>query len=132
MSEHFNIEIINPEKSFLSKENVSEVVIPAFEGEIGILKDHIPIISFLKPGIIKVFTGTEEENYYVEDGIVEFKDNSLSILTSSIFNLKDIDKNYINNSISEAEKELSKDEIDDQKRFLLNHKVEVLKSLNIN
>lgn len=132
MSEHFNIEIINPEKSFLSKENVSEVVIPAFEGEIGILKDHIPIISFLKPGIIKVFTGTEEENYYVEDGIVEFKDNSLSILTSSIFNLKDIDKNYINNSISEAEKELSKDEIDDQKRFLLNHKVEVLKSLSIN
>ena len=132
MSEHFNIEIINPEKSFLSKENVSEVVIPALEGEIGILKDHIPIISFLKPGIIKVFTGTEEENYYVEDGIVEFKDNSLSILTSSIFNLKDIDKNHINNSISEAEKELSKDEIDDQKRFLLNHKVEVLKSLSIN
>ena len=132
MSEHFNIEIVNPEKSFLSKENGSEVVIPAFEGEIGILKDHIPIISFLKPGIIKVFTGTEEENYYVEDGIVEFKDNSLSILTSSIFNLKDIDNNHINNSILEAEKELSKDEIDDQKRFLLNHKVEVLKSLSIN
>ncbi|HJM78037.1 MAG TPA: ATP synthase F1 subunit epsilon [Candidatus Pelagibacter bacterium] len=132
MSEHFNIEIVNPEKYFLSKENVSEVVIPAFEGEIGILKDHIPIISFLKPGIIKVFTGTEEENYYVEDGIVEFKDNSLSILTSSIFNLKDIDNNHINNSILEAEKELSKDEIDDQKRFLLNHKVEVLKSLSIN
>ena len=132
MSDHFNIEIVNPEKSFLSKENVSEVIIPAFEGEIGILKDHIPIISFLKPGIIKVFTDTEEENYYVEDGIVEFKDNSLSILTSSIFNLKDIDKNHINNSISEAEKELSKDEIDDQKRFLLNHKVEVLKSLSIN
>ena len=132
MSEHFNIEIVNPEKSFLSKENVSEVVIPAFEGEIGILKDHIPIISFLKPGIIKVFTGTEEENYYVEDGIVEFKDNSLSILTSSIFNLKDIDKNHISNSISEAENELSKDEIDDQKRFILNHKVEVLKSISTN
>jgi len=132
MSENFNIEIVNPEKSFLSKENVSEVVVPAFEGEIGILKNHIPIISFLKPGIIKVFTATEEENYYVEDGIVEFKDNSLSILTSSIFNLKDFDKNYISNSILEAEKELSKNEIDDQKRFLLNHKVEVLKSLSIN
>ena len=117
MSENFNIEIVNPEKSFLSKENVTEVVVPAFEGEIGILKDHIPIISFLKPGIIKVFIGSEEENYFVEDGIVEFKDNSLSILTSSIFNLKDIDKNHISNSISEAENELSKDEIDDQKRF---------------
>ena len=132
MSENFKIEIVNPEKSFLSKDNVSEVVVPAFEGEIGILKNHIPIISFLKPGIIKVFIGSEEENYYVEDGIVEFKDNSLSILTSSIFNLKDADKNHISNSISEAENELSKDEIDDQKRFILNHKVEVLKSISAN
>ena len=132
MSENFNLEIVNPEKSFLSKENVTEVVVPAFEGEIGILKDHIPIISFLKPGIIKVFIGSEEENFYVEDGIVEFKDNSLSILTSSIFNIKDIDKKNISNSISEAENELSKDEIDDQKRFILNHKVEVLKSFSTN
>ena len=133
MSEGFNIDIVNPEKPFLSKENVSEVVIPAFEGEIGILKDHISIISFLKPGIIKIFTGSEEENFYVEDGIVEFKDNSLSILTSSIFNIKNVDKNQINNSIAEAEKELSNNnEMDDQKRFLLNHKVEVLKSLTLN
>ena len=132
MSESFSIEIVNPEKSFLSKDNVSEVIVPAFEGEIGILKDHIPIISFLKPGIVKVFIGAEEENYYVEDGIVEFKNNSLSILTSSIFNLKDADKNYISKAISDSEKELSLDEIDDQKRFLLNHKVEVLKSLSIN
>jgi len=132
MSESFNIEIVNPEKSFLSKDNVTEVVVPGFEGEIGILKDHISIISFLKPGIIKVFSGSEEENFFVEDGIVEFKDNSLSILTSSIFNLKHSDKNYISNTISEAEKELSNDEIDDQKRFLLNHKIEVLKSLSIN
>ena len=132
MSESFGIEIVNPEKSFLSKDNVSEVIVPAFEGEIGILKDHIPIISFLKPGIVKVFIGAEEENYYVEDGIVEFKNNSLSILTSSIFNLKDADKNYISKAISDSEKELSSDEIDDQKRFLLNHKVEVLKSLSIN
>ena len=132
MSENFKIEIVNPEKSFLSKEEVSEVVVPAFEGEIGILKDHISIISFLKPGIVKVFIGAEEENYYVEDGIVEFKNNSLSILTSSIFNLKDADKNYISKAISDSEKELSSDEIDDQKRFLLSHKVEVLKSLSIN
>ena len=130
MSEEFKIEIVNPEKSFLVKEDVIEVVVPAFEGEMGILKDHISIISFLKPGIIKVFSKSGDENYYVEDGIVEFKDNSLSILTSSIFNLKDADKNHISNSISEAENELSKDEIDDQKRFILNHKVEVLKSIS--
>ena len=131
MIEGFNIEIVNPEKSFLTKENVSEVVVPAFEGEMGILKDHISIISFLKPGIIKVFTGSEEESFFVEDGIIEFKDNTLSILTSNVFNLKNVDKKYIGNSIEDAENELAKDEIDDQKRFLLHHKVEVLKSLNI-
>jgi len=132
MSEGFNIDIVNPEKSFLSKENVSEVIVPAFEGEMGILKDHIPIISFLKPGIIKVISATEEHSFYVEDGIVEFKDNSLSILTSSIFDIKDADKKFISDSINEAENELNKENLDDQKRFLLNHKVEVLKSISIN
>ena len=88
MSEGFNIDIVNPEKSFLSKENVSEVVVPAYEGEMGILKDHISVISFLKPGIIKFSSKNEENNFYVDDGIVEFKDNTLSILTSNIFDIK--------------------------------------------
>ncbi len=132
MSEGFKIEIVNPEKSFLLKENVLEVVVPAYEGEIGILKDHIPIISFLKPGIIKVFTGTETESFYVDDGIVEFNDNSLSILTSRILNIKNVNKDEIKNSISDTEKELSKEDINDQKKFLLNHKLEVLKSITIN
>ena len=85
-----------------------------------------------RPGIIKVFSESEEQSFYVEDGIVEFKDNTLSVLTSSIFDLKDADKNFVSESISSAEAELSKDNIDDQKRFLLNHKVEVLKSISIN
>ena len=93
MSEEFKLEIVNPEKSFLSKEDVTEVLVPAYEGDMGILKDHISIISFLKPGILKVFSKSGEDKYYVEDGIIEFKDNTLSILTSSIFNLDKIDRN---------------------------------------
>ena len=77
MSEEFKIDIVNPEKSFLSKEDIIEVVVPAYEGEMGILKDHIPIISFLKPGIIKIKSKSVEDSYYVEDGIIEFKDNNL-------------------------------------------------------
>ena len=90
MSEEFKVEIVNPEKSFLVKDDVSEIVVPAFEGEMGILKDHISIISFLKPGIIKILSKSGDENYYVEDGIVEFKNNNLSILTSTILNLSSI------------------------------------------
>ena len=132
MSEHFNLEIVSPEKSFLKKDNVKEVVVPAFEGEMGILKDHISIISFLKPGIIKISSGNEENNFYVDDGIVEFKDNTLSILTSNIFDIKNSDKSKIQDMIKEAEKDLSSDKLDDQKRFIISQKVEVLKSLSLN
>ena len=132
MSEEFKVEKVNPEKSFLSKENVTEVVVPAFEGEMGILKDHISIISFLKPGIIKVYSKSEENKYFVEDGIVEFKDNNLSILTSSIYNMSDLDRNKIDQIVKEAEKESSVDNIDDQKKYLIDQKIEVLKNLNLN
>jgi F-type H+-transporting ATPase subunit epsilon/F-type H+-transporting ATPase subunit delta len=130
MSEEFKIEIVNPEKSFLIKENVSEVIVPAFEGEMGILKDHISIISFLKPGIIKILSKTGGENYYVEDGIVEFKNNNLSILTSSIFSLTDLDKSKQQDLLKIAEEEASNSEINDQSKYLIDQKIEVLKSLN--
>ena len=130
MSEEFKVEIVNPEKSFLSKEDVTSVVIPAFEGEMGILKDHISIISFLKPGIIKIYSKTNEENYYIEDGIVEFKNNNLSILTSSIFNVKDMDQKKIEEIIKEAEHESSGGEINDQTKYLIDQKIDTLKSIN--
>ena len=130
MSEEFKIEIVNPEKSFLSKEDVTEVVVPAFEGEMGILKDHIPIISFLKPGLIKIFSKSGEENYYIEDGIVEFKNNSLSVLTSSIFNIKDIDKGKINELLKLAEENSKNSEITDKDKYLIDQKIDVLKTLN--
>ena len=130
MGEEFKIEIINPEKSFLVKEDVSEVVVPAFEGEMGILKDHISIISFLKPGIIKILSKSGDENYYVEDGIVEFKNNNLSILTSSIFNLTDLDKSKQQDLLKLAEEEASKPDITDQSKYLVDQKIEILRSLN--
>ena len=130
MSEEFKIEIVNPEKSFLVKEDVLEVVVPAFEGEMGILKDHISIISFLKPGVIKIFSKSGDENYYVEDGIVEFKNNNLSILTSTIFNVVDMDKSKKEDLLKRAEEEANKPEINDQSKYLADQKIEVLKSLN--
>ena len=130
MSEEFKVEIVNPEKSFLSKDDVTEVVVPAFEGEMGILKDHISIISFLKPGIIKLFVKSEEENFYVEDGILEFKNNDLSILTSSIYNVKNMDKSKLSQLIKEAEDVSNKTEINDQDKYLADQKIDTLKSIN--
>ena len=130
MSEEFKVEVVNPEKSFLSKEDATEVVVPAFEGEMGILKDHISIISFLKPGIITIHSKSGEEKFYVEDGIVEFKNNNLSILTSSIFNLNEVEKNKLQDLIKLAEEEASKSDVNDQTKYLVDQKIEVLKSLN--
>jgi len=130
MSEEFKIDIVNPEKSFLSKEDIIEVVVPAYEGEMGILKDHIPIISFLKPGIVKIKSKSGEDSYYVEDGIIEFKDNNLTVLTSSIFNLKNMEKNKIQELLKIAEEETNNTEISDQAKYLTEQKINVLKSIN--
>ena len=130
MSDSFNLEIVNPEKLFLSLDNVSEVVVPAFEGDMGILKDHISIISFLKPGIVKVFTGNEVKELYVEDGIIEFSENSLSILTSRIIDIKEIKKDDLSSMINEANEALKDKNLDDQKRFIANQKIDVLNRLN--
>ena len=133
MSEGFKLEIVNPEKSFLLKDGVLEVVVPAFEGEMGILKDHISIISFLKPGLVKIYeSGSNQETYYVEDGIIEFKNNCLSILTSNIFDIKKIDKNVVRDVLTKAEKDTQNTDISDQEKYLLDQKIEVLKSLTLN
>ena len=133
MSNVFKVEIINPEKSFLSREDVAEVVVPAFEGDMGILKDHISIISFLRPGLLRIIESkSSEETYYVEDGIIEFKNNCLSVLTSNIFDIKKIDKNKVRDILVKAEKEGQNPNISDQAKYLVNHKIEVLKSLTLN
>ena len=130
MSDQFKLEIVNPEKSFLLKDDVTEVVIPAYEGEMGILKDHISLISFLKPGLIKIFSKGVEDKFFVEDGIVEFKDNNLTILTSSICNIKDMKQDRINTILREAEKNSQNKEISDQQKYLDDQKIEALKSIN--
>ena len=133
MSEGFKLEIVNPEKSFLSKDDVLEVQVPGFEGDMGILKDHISIISFLKPGLVKIYeSGSNQETYYVEDGIIEFKNNCLSILTSNIFDIKKIDKNVVRDALTKAEKDTKNTNISDQKKYLIDQKIEVLKSLTLN
>jgi len=133
MNNVFKVEIVNPEKSFLTKEDVTEVVVPAFEGDMGILKDHISIISFLKPGLLRVIDmSSAEETYYVEDGIIEFKNNCLSILTSNIFDIKKIDKNKVRDILAKVEKDAENKDISDQEKYLVDHKIEVLKSLTLN
>ena len=131
MTDEFKIEIVNPDQLFYSNENILEAVIPAFEGEIGILKDHISIISFLKPGIIKLKSNnSDEKTFYVEDGIIEFKDNLLSILTSNIVDLKNTSKDFFDKNLREAEKLLEDPALTDQQRFLTSQKVDILKSIN--
>jgi len=129
----FKLEIVSPEKLFFSDDNIEEVVIPAYEGEMGILKDHIPIISFLKPGILKLYNSqNKEEKFYIEDGVVEFNDNCLTVLTSKISDIKDLKGNMISEIISESEKKLEDQNINDNERYLINQKIDILKSISLN
>ena len=128
MSDKFKVEIISPEQKILSTE-ASEVTIPSYEGQMGILKDHIPLITFLRPGLIKIVEETEKI-LFVEDGTVEFANNNLLILTSTAKELSDLNQNYVNKLISESEVKIKNIEITDKEKYLLSYKIETLKSIN--
>ena len=128
MSEKFTIEIISPDRSIIKTET-SEVVIPSFEGEMGILKDHIPLITFLRPGLINIKTNTDQK-FFVEEGTVEFSNNNLLILTSTAKEVTKMNKKFIDTLISESEKKLDKNEITDKERYLLSYKLETLRKIN--
>lgn len=129
MSEKFSVEIISPDK-LIFKTDALEVVAPSYEGEIGILKDHIPLITFLRPGIIKILDDTERK-FFVEEGIVEFVDNNLLILTSTVKKLSDLDKSTIENLVNDSQEKLEKNEITDKEKYLLSYKIETLKNINL-
>ncbi len=128
MSEKFTLEVISPDRTIL-KVNAIEVVIPSYEGEIGILQDHIPLITFLRPGLIKIIDETNKI-LFVEDGTVEFVNNNLLILTSTAQELSNFDKASINQILNEAEKKISHDKITDKEKYLLSYKIETLKNIN--
>ena len=128
MSDKFTIEIITPDKTILKSE-ATEVTIPSFEGQMGILKDHIPLITFLRPGIILV-QNQEEKKYFVEEGTVEFSDNNLLILTSTVKDLKNMEKNFINDLIDQAEKKLKDTGLSDKDKYIMSYKIDTLKEIN--
>jgi|TARA_B110001450_G_scaffold252132_1_gene273331 F-type H+-transporting ATPase subunit epsilon len=129
MSENFTIEIVSPSKLILKSE-VTEVTIPSYEGQMGILKDHIPLITFLRPGIIDISKNSENKFFFVEEGTVEFMNNNLLILSSTIKSLKDLDKNSIDLLIKNSEKQMSNDEISDKEKYLLAYKIDTLREIN--
>ena len=129
MSEKFTVEIISPDKTILKTE-ASEVTIPSYEGEMGILKDHIPLITFLRPGLIKIIEKTEEK-IFVEDGTVEFVKDNLLILKSTATRLKEMNKGSLDNIINEAEKKITDESLSDKEKYLLSYKIEALKNVSL-
>ena len=133
MEDTYKIEIVSPEKVIFSDENVQEVVLPSYEGEMGILKDHIPIILFLRPGIVKILKSSANINsFFVQDGIIEFYNNNLTILSNKIINIKNLNKEKIDQLITETENILNDEKLNDDNRYLANHKINALRSLNLN
>ena len=128
MGEQFTLEIISPERSIV-KTQTSEVVIPSFEGEMGILKNHSPLITFLRPGIIKIVE-TKLKKFFVEDGTVEFANNNLLILTSTAKDLSAFDQSTLNKIIEVVQKKIENNDISDKEKYLLSHKIEALKNVN--
>ena len=128
MSDKFTVEIISPDRTIL-KQETNEVIIPSFEGQMGILNNHIPLITFLRPGVVTI-KAEGEKKFYVEDGTVEFSNNNLLILTSTAKNLANFDKSTINEMLQQAEANLNT-ESTDKERYLASYKLETLKEINL-
>lgn len=128
MSEKFTVEIISPDETIL-KSDATEVIIPSYEGEMGILKDHISLITFLRPGLIKI-KNEKDKVFFVDDGTVEFAQNNLLILTSTARDLSEIDKNQIDSLTEDAERKINNTEITDKEKYLLSYKISSLKSIS--
>ena len=129
MSDKFTVEIISPDKTIL-KQETNEVIIPSFEGQMGILNNHIPLITFLRPGIIKIL-GDKEAKYFVEEGTVEFSENKLIILSSMVIDIKNLSKEKISKMIEEAKNQIAKEDLDDKRRYIISHKLDCLSGINL-
>jgi F-type H+-transporting ATPase subunit epsilon len=129
MSENFNLEIISPDQTLFNSE-VRETVIPAYEGAMTILKDHISLITFLRPGFIEVESNNKVEKFYIEDGTVEFFNNKLLILSSSAIQVENLTKENIKKMLEDAKILLQKSEIKDKERYILSYKVDALQEIN--
>ena len=133
MEDTYKIEIVSPEKVIFLDKSVQEVILPSYEGEMGILKDHISIVSFLRPGIVKILKSSENvDSFFLQDGIIEFYNNNLTILSSKIINIKNLNKEKIDQLITETEKILKDEKLNDDNKYLANHKINALRSLNFN
>jgi len=129
MSDIFNLEIISPDKTLLKSET-KEVTLPAYEGLLTILKDHVSLVTFLRPGFIEVEVSGKSDKYYVEDGTVEFFDNKLLVLSSTVIKLENLSKEKINELIDESKTLLQNSEIKDKEKYILTHKLETLQQIN--
>ena len=128
MEKNFNLEIISPEKIILS-EKVNSVTIPSFEGEMTILLDHIPLITFLRPGIIRI-EGSKESEYFVEEGTVEFSNNTLIVLSSTIIPLENVKGENISKMIEASKALLAKENLSDKAKYIASHKIDTLSKIN--
>ena len=127
MSDKFTVEIITPNKTILKTES-SEVTIPSYEGQMGILKDHIPLITFLRPGIISL--QDQEKKFYIEEGIVEFSNNNLLILSSTAKNLAELSQSFIENLLNLAESQFNNNNLSDKEKYISSYKISILKEIN--
>ena len=129
MSEKFNLEIISPDQTLLNTE-VKQVIIPAYEGLMTILKNHISLITFLRPGFIEIDENNAIEKYYVGEGTVEFFNNKLLILSSSVIQIEKLKKESIEKMLEESKTFLKNSEIKDKEKYVLNYKVDTLQEIN--
>lgn len=118
MNETIQVDIVTPEKKIFSENDIVSVTVPGIEGEMGILYNHIPIISFLKPGTINIETKNKETKFFIADGVLEFNNNIVTILASEIYDLTTINAFTIDQLKQKSKEKIQKENQTDNDIFL--------------
>ena len=131
MEDNFKLEIVSPEKIIFS-DNVTMVTLPSYEGDMSVLKHHISIITFLRPGIIKIQKNSVNfEKFFVQDGTIEYFNDSLVVLSATAINVKNVSQGFLDNLSKDTKEKLTDKDVTDHDRYVLNHKLNVLKEMRV-
>jgi len=130
MSETIQVDIVTPEKKIFSETNILSTTVPGVEGDMGILNNHIPIITFLRPGKIHIQSSNKETSFFISDGVLEFNNNILTILASEIYDTESIDSVILDQLKNKAKVKVQKEGQTDNESYLSNRFQEEVNQLS--
>ena len=130
MAELLNLNLVTPESLFLSEE-VEMVVVPGVDGTFGAMRDHAPMISMIKPGVLEIHNGKDIRTIFIAGGYAEVSGDNCTILAEELVEISHLNKLMLEEELKQAEYDIEHAESDkekarlEKKAAIINQKIEL-------